>query len=200
MLRREPLPVLAFGARAVTSLLLIIGVSACAPLAPHHDYPKEYPLAPDLGDCPNLNGTFRNTGAQLSHAESPSGRSILLSGLLVAGPADTSVTSVRLRGPAQDVLQIDSVTSNGRVASVIMPIAHADGFMNAKPFSSFACDRSQGANLVVTNDPEANSKTLARFYRAHDGSLIVAREQIATDFTGGAAFVARQWYRFQEAP
>ena len=79
---------------AVSSLLLIIGVSACVVVAPRHDYPKEYPLAESFGACPNLNGTFENAGARLSEAASPPNGPILLSSLLLA-PGGYSIGCAR---------------------------------------------------------------------------------------------------------
>jgi hypothetical protein len=191
----------------VSSLLLAIGVSACGAMAPRHDYPGQYPVAEGFGACPNLNGTFQDTGTLLGKSTSTTGESVLLSRLLLAPvvvPSTASVNSLQLHGPAQGLLLVDVLMAEGTVAHASIPTAaEADGFMDSKPFSSYVCDRAQGANLVVTNDPvtgstkSSNYKVVVRIYRAKDGSLIAARERIYTDFLG--VDVARQWFRFQEA-
>jgi hypothetical protein len=86
-----------------------------------------------------------------------------------------------------------------------MPNApEADGFVHSKPFSRFVCDMYQGGgNVVITNEPVTGAtksstyEVVVRIYRAKDGSLIVAREHVYSDYFGGSD-VARQWFRFQQ--
>lgn len=122
-------------------------------------------------------------------------------------PSGTQVTSLQIRGPAQGLLQMDALSADGTVAHSSMPGApEADGFAHSKPFSQFLCDVYQGGgNVVITNEPVIGAKksssyeVAVRVYRAKDGSLIVAREHIYTDFTGGVD-VVRRWFRFQQVP
>ena len=199
-----------FAARAlvcVAALLIIIGLSACPyVVAPRHDYPSEYPVAETIGECANLNGTFENAGTGLNKSQTASALSdaILLSTLMVAPgliPSDAQATSLRISGPASGLLEIEALSADRTVAHVSMPSAReAGGFVHTKPFSSFVCN---GGNVVVINEPvtgatkSATYEVAVRFYRAKDGSLIVARERVYQDYVYGVD-VARQWFRFQQ--
>jgi hypothetical protein len=82
-----------------------------------------------------------------------------------------------------------------------MPSApEAWAFVHTKPFSSFVCD---GGNVVIINEPVTGAtksstyEVAVRFYRAKDGSLIVARERAYPAYLYGVD-VERQWFRFQQ--
>ena len=193
--------------RPVAVLLAVTGLSSCTDFVPRHDYPQEYPAAAQTGACPDLSGTFENAGTRLHKTSAPSD-SILLSSLVLAPgviASSAQVRSLKIFGPAQDLLQIEALTAEGAVAHSSLPIApKADGFVHSKPLSAFACDVYQGgSNVIVTNEPVTLDGTTyevaVRVYRAKDGSLVVAREEIHTDFLGELS-IWRKWFRFPQVP
>jgi len=200
-------------ARPVAALVVIVGLSACVGVvAPRHDYPSEYPVAQPIGKCPDLNGTIENVGTSLykSHTAGAPGDPVWLSTLMMVPaliPSGTQVTSLRIRGPALGLLEIEALSAEGTVAHASMPnAAEADGFVHSKPFSSFLCDEYQGrGSVVITNEPvtgatkSSTCEVAVRIYRAKDGSLVVARERVYQDPLYGVD-VTHQWFRFEQVP
>lgn len=205
---------------SAAALLVIVGLSACVDLVPSNDYPTEYPTAPMTGTCPDLSGTFENSGTLLkvctpidrthcksagNQASAPQPPTLLSNWLLApaAVPSGAQVTSVRIRGPAQGQLQIEALTPDGTVAQSSIPIElNADGFVHSKPFSKFLCYVHENrSNVYITNEPPTAAKSsgdefAVRLYRATDGSLVVARERITTSM--GMVDVLRGWYLFRQ--
>jgi len=197
------------GSWLVVAFLVLIGLSACGPqvlrLGPA--YPSEYPVAQSSGACPDLNGTFENTGTILNQSHDagpPSAHDPMLSTLMLAPglvPSDAQVVRLKIRGPAQGQLEITALSADKAVAQVNMPSAQeADAFIHSKPYSSFLCDSRFGPNVIFTIEPPQKGSALSeyegavRLYRARDGSLIVEREFVHSYL--GTNDVLTGWLRF----
>lgn len=195
--------------RGVFALVCIAGLVACGPqvLVMGDKYPSEYPPAQGSGTCPDLGGTFENTGTPLnsSHsADTPSGP--MLSTLMLAPgivPPGALVTSLQIRGPALGLLDIEAQGAEGTVARSSIPNAlEAEAFIHSQPYSKYLCNQSNGPNVMITNAPDSAGSMISsyeaavRIYRATDGSLIIAREHVHSYL--GANDILRYWYRFRQ--
>jgi hypothetical protein len=178
-------------------------------MVPRDDYPSDYPAAPVTGTCPDLSGVFENAGTRLDKkTTSASSNPMWLSSLVLAPgvvPSSANVTLLQIHGPAQGMLQLEALAADGAIAhsSSMTSATKADGFLHSEPFATFVCDWLQGGrNVVVTNEPVTESgrkyEVAVRIYRATDGSLVVAREEVHTDLLGQAD-VWRRWFRFQQS-
>ena len=190
-------------------LIGIAGLAACGPqvLVMGDKYPSEYPPAQGNGACPDLGGTFENTGTSLQSARTagaPSGP--MLSALMLAPgivPPDALVTRLQIRGPESGILDIEAQSAEGSVARSSIPKApEADAFIHSQPYSRYLCNQSNGPNVMITNAPHSAGSTISsweaavRLYRATDGSLIVGTEDVHSYL--GANDVLRHWYRFRQ--
>ena len=206
--RRSLLKASRAGGWLVVAFAVLIGLDACGPQVlqlGHSEYPSEYPVARSSGACPDLNGTFENTGTvlNLSHdASAPHARDPMLSTVMLAPglvPSDTQVIRVKIGGPAEGHLEITALSADKTVAQVNMPSAQkADAFIHSKPYSSFLCDSRFGPNVIFTTEPHqtgGGNEEAVRIYRASDGSLIVGREFVHSYL--GVNDVWRYWLRFR---
>ena len=206
--RRSLLKASRAGGWLVVAFPVLIGLGACGPQVlqlGHSEYPSEYPVARSSGACPDLNGTFENTGTvlNLSHeASAPRAPDPMLSTVMLAPglvPSDTQVIRVKIGGPTEGHLEITALSADKTVAQANMPSAQkADAFIHSKPYSSFLCDSRFGPNVIFTTEPHqtgSGNEEAVRIYRASDGSLIVGREFVHSYL--GVNDVWRYWLRFR---
>jgi len=130
----------------------------------------------------------------------------MLSTLLLAPgivPSGALVSRLQIRGPAMGSLDIEAQSAEGTVARSSLPNApEAEAFIHSQPYSKYLCDQSNGPNVMITIAPHSagsaisSYETAVRIYRATDGSLIVAREDVHSYL--GTNDVIRYWYRFPQ--
>jgi hypothetical protein len=185
-----------------------VAISGCV-TPPLHDYPNQHPVAESTGKCPDLSGTFVNTGAEVAPAGKPV-TEYLTDALFHPGvhsPIASGVARVHVTGPQNSQLAVTALSDDGKIiAEDKIPQA---GGRPQPSWGSFRCaekhvEIAAGESTSVTGaGPIAlfdYTRVGLELYRAKDGSLLVLHDERDTGVLVVVPYhrVKHKWWRYEQ--